>query len=95
MERVRKDTKKARLMVQAFQRAPYKTLWDAYKDPSREKERAWWRCQELCKAMNGRGLRITSHNCQFFTAAFSFEDPETGVLQVAYITPNHDYEMEM
>ena len=38
----------------------------------------------------GWGLKVLSYNTFMFTAAFLFEDKETGVIQMMYITPNYD-----
>lgn len=39
---------------------------------------------------NGWGLKVLSYNTFMFTAGFLFENKETGVIQMMYITPNYD-----
>ena len=63
---------------------------DAYTSYSTEKARAWRYCKDLCDRMNGYGLKVIHHNTFIFTAGFESVDPDTGVVQFTYITPNYD-----
>lgn len=66
------------------------SLYHAYARPSVAKQRAWAYCEELMNKYEGWGLKVLSYNTFMFTAAFLFEDKETGVIQMMYITPNYD-----
>ena len=65
-------------------------IYDAYKNPSIYKIRAWRYCQAMCDAYNGYNLRITSFNCQSFSVAFEFIHPIDGNVCVAWITKNYN-----
>lgn len=68
----------------------YRSIWEAYENPSWNKQKAWNYCKELCNKLNGFDLVISSRNTFSFSAVFSFNDPETGVLCYAYITKDYD-----
>ena len=63
-----------------------KTIFEAYKKPSRAKQVAALNCCVLCELMGGFNFRITAHTCQFFTVSFDFANPETGEYMRAVIT---------
>ena len=52
-------------------------------------------CREKMVNMNGWGYKVTSHNTNFFTVMWLFENPETGHLQIqeetAYHSRTYDY----
>jgi hypothetical protein len=66
------------------------SLSSVYGRYSDAKARAWRYCEQLCAKHNGWGLKVLSYNTFMFTAGFLFEDPETGVVQFMFITPNYD-----
>ena len=65
-------------------------LYDAYKNPSIYKRRAFQRCVDLCNSMNGFNLLISSYGVQTFSVVFEYPDEETGELCYAYITRDYD-----
>ena len=66
------------------------TLWDAYKNPSVYKERAYNYCRELSAKYNGYNFRICGHGCQTFSVTFNFNHPETGEICTAWITRDNN-----
>ena len=88
--------KKARSYVNKYERilTPL-SLDDVYKSYSAEKLRVWGCCQRICDRMNGRRLTVLSHNSNFFTAAFEYTHPDTGVLMLHVETYANSYDMEM
>ena len=45
-------------------------LWDVYKKVSMAKVNAYNYCNDKKRELNGRDLKIISHNCQSFTVGF-------------------------
>ena len=88
--------KKARSYVNKYERifTPL-SLDDVYKSYSVAKLHAWEYCQRICYEMNGRRLTVLSHNSNFFTAAFEYTHPDTGVLMLHVETYANCYDMEM
>lgn len=75
--------KKARSYVNQYSRIYIPlTLDDVYNSYSVAKLNAWEYCQRKCDNMNGRRLTVLSHNSNFFTAAFEYTHPDTGVLML-------------
>ena len=70
------------------------TIWDAYENPSRRKEKACEMCENTCDKFNGRNLKVAGHNTSTFSAGFVFdiEDENTGEVNTVYchITPTYD-----
>lgn len=87
---------KARYYVNKYERIynPL-TLDDVYKSYSAAKRGAWEYCQRKCERLNGRRLTVLSHNSNFFTAAFEYTHPDTGVLMLHAETYANSYDMEM
>jgi len=65
-------------------------IYEAYKNPSVYKVRAWERCKALCAEMGGFNLVISAAGVQTFSVVFTFTDEETGVVCYAYITRDYD-----
>ena len=65
-------------------------LYEAYKNPSVYKWRAYHRCLQLCSDLNGYNFRISGYNCMSFSVTFAYPDPETGEIMVAWITKDYD-----
>lgn len=63
---------------------------DAYESYSTAKASAWRYCRYLCERMGGYGLKVVNRNSFVFTAGFESVNPETGVIEFTYITPNYD-----
>lgn len=76
-----------------YDRATAYYLWDVYGTCSRAKERAYEQCENKMHDMNGYGLKITSHNSNFFTVMFLFDDENGTHIQeeTAYNTRTYDY----
>ena len=88
--------KKARSYVNQYSRMYFPlTLDDVYKSYSVAKLHAWEYCQRKCDSMNGRRLTVLSNNSNFFTAAFEYTHPDTGVLMLHVETYANSYDMEM
>lgn len=88
--------KKARSYVNQYSRIYFPlTLDDVYNSYSVAKLNAWEYCQRKCDKMNGRRLTVLSHTCHFFTAAFEYTHPDTGVLMLHVETYANSYDMEM
>lgn len=88
--------KKARSYVNQYNRTYFPlTLDDIYKSYSVAKLHAWEYCQRKCDSMKGRRLTVLSHNSNFFTAAFEYTHPDTGVLMLHVETYANSYDMEM
>ena len=68
----------------------YHDIYEAYKNPSIYKVRAWNRCKDLCARMNGWGLTISAAGVQTFSVVFSYPDEVTGEICYAYITRDYD-----
>ena len=66
----------------------YKDIFEAYKNPSIRKVRAFEYCKNLCAELNGFDLVIPAAGCQTFSVCFKFYDE--GRLCYAYITRDYD-----
>ncbi len=87
--------KKALSYVNRYNNVPFRTIYACYKQPSQLKVAAWGRCIRKCGAMNGYNITVLSYNSQFFTAAWHYTHPGTGVLMLHVETPYYSYDMEM
>ena len=78
-----------------YAKSQMKNIWQAYENPSYNKEKAWHYCEEMCYLHNGYDLKVISKNTFQFTAGFKF--PLYGDLEgFAYITAKYDryYELQ-
>jgi len=50
------------------------TLWEAYENPSRAKENAYWNIYHEMAELGGHDLRITGANCFHFSCAYVLGD---------------------
>lgn len=82
--------KKQSQIYRAYENSRDYSLDSCYGSYSQAKARAWDYCTNLYQKHNGNGLKVISHNGFIFTAGFTFEDPETGVMKMMYITPSYD-----
>ena len=76
--------------INSYNQSAAYCLRDVYGRYSIAKEKAFRYCLNLMHSYNGRDLKIISHNSFMFTAAFIFNDPDTGVIQFMFITPNYN-----
>ena len=68
----------------------YKDIFEAYKNPSIYKIRAFENCKELCAKMHGFDLVISAAGCQTFSVCFKFRENGTRKLCYAYITRDYN-----
>lgn len=89
-------TKKAQQLIENWERSPwYRSIWDCYEKPSRAKIDAYYECIEQMRNDNGDGGCITGFNTCTFTFAYKRTNKETGVVQLVYITPYNQYEIDL
>lgn len=62
----------------------YDSIWDAYENPSKEKEKAWIDWNMESKHLKADKIRVIGKNCNFFSIAYRFT--YEGVNYIAYIT---------
>nr|DAN08658.1 MAG TPA: hypothetical protein [Caudoviricetes sp.] len=87
--------KKARSYVQRYHATPYRDLNTCYAKPSWNKVKAWSDCIEKCWRQGGKFVTVLSYNSHFFTAAWAYKHPDTGVLMLHVETHVNSYDMEM
>lgn len=83
------NTKLIREQYNRYLKSDEYDIWDAYKQPSRRKEKAWEACIEDCEKHDGHGLKIAGHNTCTFSAGFLFND-DFGNEIYCHITPYYD-----
>lgn len=79
--------------IEAYNRTPGQTVLGVYKKPSEAKKAAE---RDILREMiecGGWGYKVISHTCQFFTAAYLYEHPNTGVIMLRVHTPHFVAEM--
>lgn len=89
-----KLNKREKNFQHAYMRSNDYSLFDAYKNVSREKFRAWEHCEVLCKENDGWDLKVISYNSFQFTAGFEFTNPETGAVSLCIITKSDEFAFE-
>ena len=67
----------------------YKTIWEAYKNPSRAKWAAAHNCMAHCERLHGYDFVIYGAGCHTFTAAFKYR--ERGTRRECYCYMTRDY----
>ena len=87
--------RQARKHYQAWERSEDYALEFAYKSFSVYKARAWRYCLEKQAELNGRGLKVITHNSNIFTAGFEYYDEEAQTVKFYYITPSYDCAIEI
>ena len=87
--------KKARSYVNQYYNTQYRSIHDVYKQPSQRKVAAWGHCLRKCGEMGGHNITVLFYNSQFFTAAWYYAHPDTGVLMLHVETHANSYDMEM
>lgn len=83
-------TKKELANYKAYLRSNKRCLHDCYGSYSDAKAKAWDYCIRLFAKMDGSDLKIVSYNSQFFSAGFTYEDPDTKELMYMHITKFND-----
>ena len=86
---------KARSYVNQNNRTPHRTIHDCYKSPSNNKIAAWGYCLRKCGEMDGHNITVLSFNSCFFTVAWDYTHPDTGVPMLHVETYANSYDMEM
>ena len=86
---------KALNFITQYNRALYRTIYDCYARPSQNKVAAWGYCMRKCRDMNGQGITVLSFNSSYFTVAWLYTHPDTGVLMLHVETYANSYDMEM
>ena len=87
--------KKAQNFIKQYNIAPYRTIYDCYARPSQNKVAAWVYCRTKCHEMNGHGITVLSFNSCYFTVAWCYTHPDTGVRMLHVETYANSYDMEM
>ena len=82
--------RQARNHYKEWKRSGDYALDSVYGSYSANKARAWRYCQEKAIELNGRGLKVITHNSQIFTVGFEYCDEKTGTAKFYYITPSYD-----
>ena len=90
MKKISAKSKLGQHFVEAYYRSTWHTLKDVYAKPSTAKQAAFEHCQRICKAENGRRLRIISANIQAFTVAFEVTTA-LGATELHVISRRYDY----
>lgn len=91
----RKMTNKHAGFYDRYKRAEMTSLSEAYKNPSYYKTRAYEAIIGEMRELGGMNPRITSNNCHFFSMAFEYPCPETGILRLRYYTGQNVYDFEV
>ena len=89
-----RTNKRAKQITEQYERATATRLSDVYGRCSEAKQRAFNYCHRLMQEYNGDDMKILSHNTFVFTAAFLFEDQETGAINIMRITPSKNEAVE-
>lgn len=82
-------TKEALGHYKQYLNSSWKNIWQAYENPSYNKEKAWSYCEQLCRDCNGYNLKVISKNTFQFTAGFEFLTPD-GFICFCFITRKYD-----
>lgn len=75
--------------IDAYSKSNAHTLRDVYGKFSDEKDRAYIRCVEMFRDLDGMCLRIIGYNTCFFTVGFTVN--HDGAHYLVVITVGHDY----
>ena len=86
---------KARNFIKQYYIAPCRNIYHCYVRPSQNKIAAWGYCVTKCREMEGFNMKVLSFNSSYFTAAWCYTHPDTGVLMLHVETYANSYDMEM
>jgi hypothetical protein len=81
-------TKKQAQYIRMYNRSTERSIFDAYKTPSDNKVRIYYRCVEMMRTLQGHDGRVISHSCHFFSFAFLYNCPVDGNIKLMVITPS-------
>lgn len=76
-------------ILRNYEKSSTHNLYEAYGRFSNRKAEAWRYCEALCKANDGKGLKVLGANTNFFSAGSLFTD-EDGNECLMYITHAND-----
>ena len=92
--KLNRNTKKARGLVQEYERSCNYGLNQCYASYSYAKAVAEVHCREKMLDMGGYGFKILAFNSQAFTCGWLYEDKETGVIMLNVETYRNTYTIE-
>lgn len=82
-------------LYESYTRATARSLSEVYANCSNRKRNAEvWNLEQMI-ILNGFDFKIVSHNSNFFSCAFQYPDPKTGVLRLFYNTGRNIYDFEV
>lgn len=87
--KINKTTERGQRIISSYNNATAYQLWHVYGSYSGAKARAYDRCVNLMKSVNGHDLKILGACSNFFSVGFIFV--EDGKKYLAYITHANDY----
>ncbi len=79
----------------SYQRSTLTDIYQAYKNPSYAKVKAFKNCRADMEAHDGYDFRITGKSCDFFSCAFCYVDHETHKEHLRYHTYARVYDFEI
>lgn len=89
-----KLNKQEREYQRLFEQSNAYSLFDVYRAVSRAEWNAWKHCEAVCNMYSGSDLKVISYNGYQFTAAFEFDNPDTGACSLYVITKNREFAFE-
>ena len=92
--KLNRNTKKARGLVQEYERSNKYGVHQCYTSYSDAKAVAEAWCLEKMHDMGGYGFKILAFNSQTFTCGWLYVDKETGVIMLNVETYRNTYTME-
>lgn len=94
MKYLKRDSALANRFRALYENTPTRTLYECYNKPSYTKKQIWNALCTECLMRRGQDIKVLSYNSNFFTVAFVYPDPDTGVCFIQVATPKHDYTFE-
>ena len=85
-------TKTERSYFDRWKKSEITELHQIYSTYSKNKERAFEYCKEMCYRLQGFRFRIISHNTDIFTVGFAYGTSDN--LRLRVMTPYHDYDFK-
>lgn len=87
-------TQANRIRLADYNRAFMTSIWQAYKKPSYNKQKAFAYIEECCNVLNGYGLKIVNKNTFNFTAAFLYEKDGQTCMQYHTHANTYDFAID-